>query len=206
MSDPIVVLYKSNSCFHCNSLSEIWDKSSGGNDSVVDALKKVYPKLRFFVLTSKDNSGKFDENTAPKDLKRYGRWYPMVLLIPGKVWDTAMSKLGPKSEAQILEGVQIMNGYLKNGQPEILQKYDTKKPSEFAKWLKDSLENEDFKKVQNSNGNSLIVPTIEQTSNIQPHFPKIMRPNNSTSNYVPNNTDLQINGDVCSMRIISRPK
>ena len=142
-----MVLYKSKSCRHCEDLSKIWDN---GTDSVVNSLKKVYPKLRFFVLETNDNTGKFDENTAPKDVKRYGKWFPMVLLIPGRVWDVAMSKLGPKSDATIIDGVQIMNGYLKNGNVEMLHKYDTRKTAEFAKWLKDALENEEFKKIQNS--------------------------------------------------------
>jgi len=205
MTEPVIVLYKSNQCRHCISLSEIWDKPpADGSDSVVDTLKKVYPKLRFFVLTSKDNTGKFDENTAPKDLKRYGKWYPMILLIPGKIWDLAMSKLGPKSDALLIDGVQIMNGILKNGQPELFQKYDTRKVTEFSKWLKEALENEDFKKIQNSNNNPPIIPTIEQNGNIQPHFPKIIRPNNTNKNYI--GSDLHITGDICSMRIISRPK
>lgn len=205
MSEPVIVLYKSTTCRHCISLSEIWDKpANDGSDSVIDSLKKVYPKLRFFVLTSKDSSGKFDENTAPKDLKRYGRWFPTILLIPGKIWDNAMSKLGPKSDALLIDGVQIMNGFLKNGQAELSQKYDTRKSAEFARWLKAALDNEEFKKIQNSATNSLIVPTIEQSSNIQPHFPKIIRQNNSVSSYP--NQSFEITGDFCSMRIISRPK
>ena len=82
--EPTVVLYKSNICRHCTALSSIWDTPPNKDeDSVVTALKKVYPKLRFYILTAKDNTGKFDENVAPKDLIRYGKWYPMILLIPG---------------------------------------------------------------------------------------------------------------------------
>jgi len=201
MSEPIVILYKSNLCHHCGSLSEIWDKPmKDGSDNIVDSMKKIYPKIRFFVVTSKDNSGKFDENTAPKDLKRFGKWYPMILLVPGKIWDNAMSKLGPKSEAVITDGVQIMNGTLKNGIPELHQKYDTRKPSEFAKWLKDSLENEDFKKYQTQVINPIIVPTIERPA-VQPFF----KPSGSNVNYT-GTSSLDIKQEICSMRIVSRQR
>lgn len=219
--EPTLVLYKSNMCRHCTALSNIWDSPPNKDEeSVTGALKKVYPKLRFYVLTAKDNTGKFDENSAPKDLIRYGKWYPMILLVPGRTWDSAMSKLGPKNDVPLIEGVQIMNGMWEGNELKYVQKYDIRKPTEFARWLRESLDNEDFKRVQNGQGTSgIIVPTIpsgSQTSQpIQPLLSNIVRPGNTSNNYVaagsterhssmePSNQGL---GDVCSMRIISRPK
>lgn len=179
-SEPVVVLYKSNACRHCIALSNIWDKPpSKDEDSVMTAMRKVYPKIRFFIVSTKDNSGKFDENTAPKDLFRYAKWYPMILLVPGTLWDKAMSKLGPKNDVQIVEGVQVMNGVWENKELKYVYKYDTRKPSEFARWLRDALDNEDFKRVQNR----------------QETLKNITFENNNTQRF-----------DVCSMKIISRPK
>lgn len=214
--EPTVVLYKSSMCRHCTALSNIWETApSKDEDSVTSALKKVYPKLRFYVLTAKDNTGKFDENTAPKDLIRYGKWYPMILLVPGKTWDAAMSKLGPKNDVELVDGVQIMNGLWDKGELKYQQKYDIRKPAEFAKWLKDSLENEDFKRVQNgaSGSTGIVVPTIPTPSHpIQPLLTNIIRPSNTNTTYVAaGNADKSHSvdapsGDICSMRIISRPK
>jgi len=211
--EPTVVLYKSSMCRHCTALSNIWDTAPSKDDeSVTGALKKVYPKLRFYVLTAKDNTGRFDENTAPKDIVRYGKWYPMILLIPGKTWDAAMSKLGPKNDVELVDGVQIMNGFWDKGELKYQQKFDIRKSAEFAKWLKEALENEDFKRVQNGS-NGIVVPTIPAQSHpIQPLLTNIVRPANTNMSFIAaGNTDkypsVDSSGDnICSMRIISRPR
>lgn len=202
MSEPVLVLYKSNTCPYCNTLFNMWETPpKDESDSIVSALKKVYPKLRFFVLTAKDNTGKFDENTAPKDLLRYGKWFPTILLIPGKLWDTAMSKLGPKNDINLIDGVQVMNSHWVNEKLDYKQKYDVKKPSEFARWLKDSLENEDFKKVQNNTTNSTSSTTnLTNPTNIQPHYSSIIKPVSIITGFQSSHMD------VCSMKIIARPK
>lgn len=212
-SEPVVILYKSNACRHCSGLSAIWDKAPNKDEeSVTSAMKKIYPKLRFFVLTVKDNTGKFDENTAPKDLIRYGKWFPQILLVPGRVWDNAMSKLGPKNDAEVVDGVQVMNGVWENGELNYKQKYDIRRPAEFGKWLKEGLENEDFKRANNGSGSGVVVPTNQTPANpIQPLLTNIVRPSNSGSTYVAAAGDKHeilhgTGGDVCAMRIISRPR
>lgn len=214
VSEPTLVLYKSSVCRHCTALANIWDTPPNKDeDSVTGALKKVNPKLRFYVLTAKDNTGKFDENIAPKDLIRYGKWYPMILLVPGRMWDNAMSKLGPKNDVSLVEGVQIMNGTWDGKELKYVQKYDIRKPAEFARWLRDAMDNEDFQKAQS--GNAVVVPTIpgasSHSTHIQPLISSIVRPGNSNTNYVAaGSTDRQSamepGNDICSMRIISRPK
>lgn len=185
-SEPVVVFYKSNTCRHCASLLSIWDKPpSKDEDSVITAMKKVYPKIRFFIVSSKDNSGKFDENTAPKDLIRYAKWFPMILLIPGKTWDLAMSKLGPKNDVQLTDGVQVLNGVWDKGELKYVYRYDIRKPSEFAKWLREALDNEDFKRVQN-------------IATVQPLFSTVKKQDIKTTETKQD--------DVCSIRIIPRPK
>jgi len=207
--EPVVVLYKSSACRHCQNLTNIWD-------SVTLALKKVYPKLRFHVLSAKDNTGKFDENTAPKDLIRYGKWFPMILLVPGKIWDVAMANLGPKNPFEIKDGVQMLNASWDNGELKFVQKYDLRKVEDLVRWLQDSLENEDFKRVQFGNGLSVPITTTSSQP-IQPLMNGIVRPTNSAVNYVAAGPERQTSmepgtktpsdlGDVCSMRIISRPR
>lgn len=204
-SEPIVVLYKSNVCQHCQNLTKIWD-------NVMTSLKSVYPKLRFYVVTAKDNTGKFDENTIPKDLLRYAKWYPMILLVPGKVWDAAMASLGPRNPVQIKDGVQIMNARWDDKDNLVYdQKYDIRKAESFANWLKDALANEDFKRVSAGGRTSkVLVPTTNTPSQpIAPLMSGITKPDNSASNYASSGSDrrsaMEPGGDVCSMRIISRP-
>lgn len=215
--EPTVVLYKSNMCGHCTALTNIWDTQSGqpqNTETVTSALKKVYPKLRFHIVTARDNTGRFDENHAPKDLIRYGKWYPMILLIPGRTWDAAMSKLGPKNDVQLFEGIQVMNGIWEGKELKYAQKYDIRKPTEFARWLRDALDNEEFKRVNNgpspSGSSSIVVPRIQNTNSqpIQPLLTNIVRPGNTTTNYASagHSTIFDGGNDICSMRIISRPK
>lgn len=211
VSEPIVVLYKSSMCRHCQSLSNIWDKPPSVNEeSVTSTLRKIYPKLRFYEVTAQDNSGKFDENMIPKDLIRYGRWFPMILLIPGKLWDNAMLKLGPNNDVKLVDGVQIMNGLWKNNVLDYVQKYDIRKASEFGKWLKEGLENPDYVRVVNT-----LEAQEAQQKTIQPLVSTIVKPINSSSNYIAagsaeklsslgSNFDLGPNFDVCTMRLISR--
>lgn len=207
--EPTVVLYKSNQCRHCKALSNIWDKAPNKNeDSVTAALKKIYPNIRFYIVTADDNSGKFDPNTAPTDLHRYSKWFPMILLVPGPVWDKAMEKLGPKNTAKLVDGVQIMNGSSENGNIKYVQKYDIRKPADFGKWLKESLEKEDFKNAQNGSATD----TIPQNSNtgIPPVFSKIVKPSPAKTSE-PKSTQAKhklndTESDVCSLKIISRPR
>jgi len=210
ISEPVVVLYKSNGCTHCRNLTNIWD-------DVTSALKSVYPKIRFYVLTSNDNTGKFDENVAPKNLIKYAKWFPMILLVPGKVWDAAMANLGPKNSIEIKEGVQMVNAVWDKDELKYVQKYDIRKPQEFARWLKDAIENDEFKRVQASGPTpgpvGPVVPTTSTPSApIQPLLSGIVRPSNSHNNYVAaggteRNLSMEpVGGDVCSMRIISRPR
>lgn len=164
MSEPVIVFIKSNGCGHCVNLYKIWDK-------VVAAMKTVNPKLRFTVVTVVNRG--IDENTVPKGLSVYLNWFPKVLLVPGRVWDSAMAKLGPKNDVEIKDGVQICNGYWSGSKVEYKQTYDIRNPDEFARWLKVALEDKDFKRVQNGEGGPHI-PT--KTTPIQPLMPDIKRP------------------------------
>lgn len=209
--EPTLVFYKSTVCRHCQNLTNIW------NDVTV-AIKKSYPKLRFSIVTANDNSGKFDENSIPKDLIRYAKWFPMILLIPGRLWDYAMANLGPKNNVEIKDGVQVMNAIIDKNTDKMsyVQKYDIRKPDDFVNWLREAFDNEDFKRVQNGTiGNDILnnvivptIPTLQQP--IQPIISNIIRPTNSNSSYTSAGSDrhavMEPISNICSMRIISRPK
>lgn len=192
--EPVVVFYKSKTCGHCVSLSSIWnDPPSHNEDSVVTAMRKAHPKIRFFIVTANDNSGKFDENSAPKDIIRYAKWFPMVLLVPGRLWDDAMSKIGTDKQGLLEEGVQIMNGTKSRGKIEYSQMYNMRKPSDFARWLKDSMQEEEFKKVQGSLPEKVIQPFLKTINDLQRQTRKEYMKKDEQTN-------------TCTMRIISRPR
>ena len=87
-SGPVVVFYKSNTCTDCASLSNIWN-------NVVNSLKKINSKIRFFIVSDTDHK------SEPKDLVRYKKWFPMILLIPGNLWDHAMLD----GDVELIQGV-----------------------------------------------------------------------------------------------------
>ena len=178
MSEPVVVLLKSDACHHCKNLTAIWDK-------VTLSLKEVNPRVRFFTVTLKDNNASIDTNTTPKGLIRYTKWYPMILLVPGKLWDEAMSKLGPSNPVELKDGVQVLNANWEGSELKYAQKWDIRKPEEFGKWLKDSMEKEDFKSASNAQA----IPNIFKSS-----VPFV-----GAKSTAPNS-------GICSMKIISRPK
>jgi hypothetical protein len=204
MPEPVVVLYKALNCKYCTALSQIWD-------SVKKSILTVYPKMRFFTVTAKGLDGKFDENSAPKDLKRWGAWFPMILLIPGGLWDDAMSKLGPRNDVILMEGIQVMNGVWSDAQKKAVQTpggYSIREAKDFARWVTDAMKNEKFIAAQNG-----IVPTkkpVEPEASpnpsnpIQPILSSITRPGNTRASH--ELASKPGNGDVCSMRIISRPR
>lgn len=204
--EPTLVFYKSSMCKHCQNLTNIWD-------SVKHALKGVHPGLRFYEVTATDNTGKFNENIVPKDLLRYGRWFPMILLIPGRTWDDAMANLGPKNPVEIREGVQIMNAKWEDRNFRYNQEYDIRNPAEFSKWLREALNNSEFKRVQN--GESVVsTPVVRPVQRVEPVTPaprpiaplmsNIVRPIHTVSSR--RESVVEVEGDVCRMKIISRPR
>lgn len=141
MPEPVIVFYKTDQCPYCVNLEKIWN-------TVMTEMLKVYPKLRFFILPARNYQGGFDENTVPKDLIRFARWWPQIILIPGPVWEAAMVNLGPNNPAKIRSGVQVLNGKWLNDHPVPDEKYDTRRPEEFSRWLKDALNDPEFKQAQ----------------------------------------------------------
>lgn len=166
--------------------------------------------MRFFTVTAKTNDGKFDENTAPKDIKRWGKWFPMVLLIPGGLWDEAMSKLGPRNDVILKDGVQAINAVLSDtGVPVPTRGYNIKNAEDFGRWVTDAMKNEKFLAVQNGSGpakKALDVPTVEggATPSSQPILSSIARPPNTRSSHELSSKSTP--DGICSMRIISRPR
>lgn len=194
--DPVIVLYKSKTCGKCTILSKIWDQ-------IVAEMKLVKANLRIFILESPDDFGFFDFNRAPKDLLRYKNSFPTIILIPGPLWNIATAKLGNSNDIQIVEGVQIFNGYMLDSVPKMYDKprYAYNKPAEFGRWLKDSLEQPDFKRVQNSA--TLFPKIITKMPEIKPILEK---PKLKPEKVEYSLSSSLISNDVCSLKMLSKPR
>lgn len=193
VSEPILVFYKSMSCTHCRKLTSIWE-------DVIKEVRKVYPHMRFTEVVARDNTGFIDENVVPKGVTAYNTWFPMLLLIPGGLWDSAMANLGPKNPVELKDGVQVINASRKDdGSLKYSYKYDIRQPAEIVRWIKDSYQVEDFKQVQNSN-TPIMVPRKDPIAPIKPLLTTLPNPSNVQQKHVPAMED-----SICSMRIISRP-
>ena len=199
-SDPVIVLYKAETCGACKRLSSIWD-------SIVNAMKVAYPNIRFFVISSADRSGVFELNTAPKGLLKYRGWFPMVLLVPGPLWNEAMANLGPNNMVELTRGVQVFNG--KSGREiigqitaprDFVEKYDMSRPQEWVRWLTDAMQSEDFIQVQNGLAS---IPTL-MNSGIHGKLPKLSNiiddNEEENNNYIGANNKKKMH--VCTMKIV----
>lgn len=102
-SEPVLVLIKSPTCGHCRRLEENWP-------GIREAIKAKYPNLRHFSITVKGNMGDIDLNIYPRGISRYTRWYPMLVLIAGPVWDQAMRSLGPRNTVDFKDSAVVFNG------------------------------------------------------------------------------------------------
>ena len=136
MSGPVCVLYLNDVCTHCKNLPESWYTKLEGETCIAEAMRKVCPNLRFFSVKCESMSGEFDENVVPKGLKDYANWFPMILLVPGDVWDQAMSKLGPDNNVSLqLPSVAILNGRWVNGKLHFEKKYERDREG-LVSWLR----------------------------------------------------------------------
>ncbi len=194
MSTPVIVLSKADACGWCTKLAAFWDTPPNmKTKSAVQLMKQIHPSLRTFIAASKDMSGNFDESIVPYGMKKYvsqGSWFPMILLVPGPVWDNAIKHIGDKSDIPITDGVQIFNGFFDdNGFPSMDRpgKYEMT-PEGIAAWFKVAIINPEFQRVQNA----LPISTTYKSKIIQQ-----ISQNNELKNS---------NQSVCSMNIIPRRK
>jgi len=166
-STPVLVLFTSNSMC-CKNLIDIWYPPPAGRlpkeECFLHRLAKIYPDLRF-VNISCDTQGLGYSEQYPLAMSYYIRWFPMILLVPGPMWDHAM--LYPESDIELIDGVQIFNGiwedkpfYAMNSYmglgPDIdhkilmyRPKYDIRKVDDFMQWFTESVNNPGFIAAQN---------------------------------------------------------
>ena len=131
--DATLVLMTQPFCQHSKDVLKLW------NGSLLSQLSALYP-LRFHSVTI--GSEYYDiflgRKGSPKGLSRYTAWSPMLLLIPGKLWTTAVQHLDDKID--LIDGVQIMNGKWENNVLTYATKYDIKQSKDIIQWVQDCID------------------------------------------------------------------
>lgn len=148
-SEPVLLLIVSTTCnLHCKTLLNNWE-------TIKNNFKAIYPNLRFVEIYTQSHFSK-----DPPGLARFIKWFPMLFLIPGKVWDTQIFSddacligINGKFSKEItnLGSIQILNviwkQYENNYFPNVTNKYNTQVIENYSIWLRDSLNNPEFKAI-----------------------------------------------------------
>ena len=93
MSEPVVVLLRTTNCPLSSKVLTIWEQ-------VVTAFKEIYPKIRIVNISSRTNINGYSSHLTLMKLASFRKlasfkclfdnaWCPMILLVPGSVWDLA---------------------------------------------------------------------------------------------------------------------
>lgn len=130
MSPPVLVLYKSDASVFSLKLSKIWDP-------IVTKLRSIIPDLRFHTINLPKEGIGFNNNISPDYLRHYIRWTPMVFLVPGQVWDTAM--VDTHKSIPIKDGVHIMNGRWESDRVVFEKKYNYFNIDDYGRWLTEAV-------------------------------------------------------------------
>lgn len=160
---PVLVFYFKKGCSKCNQMIKNW------ND-IVKKINKENSKIKILQIFA-DRYGRFDVDKYPKMLKVYDV-PPSVLLIPGQLWNRATENLGKDNNVEIKEGVQIFGFKWVKGKltfdKDLKLRSDKPISDILLTWLKQALENKDFKRAQLgktkniSDINNILVPTMEK--------------------------------------------
>jgi hypothetical protein len=157
-STPVLVLFTLDKSYYCRKFSDIWYPSPLGQlpteESILYKLIGMYSGLRLVNIYYSDKREFEHPELYPLRIRDHANWFPMILLIPGPLWDHAM--LYPASDIELIDGVQIFNATSKNGVTDINRrfivpnsKYDVTKVDDYVQWFAESLNNPEFIAAQN---------------------------------------------------------
>lgn len=140
----VVILLTSNGCRPSIHLMKRWDE-------ITAELKTVDPKIKIISVHNVGLGFKFKLNPYiyPVDLKSYAQWTPMMISVPGELWNLALAHtyLGPRNPILLQEGVQILNGVQP---PKLLRNitFDRRyNQTEIKRWFQDALQDQEFIRI-----------------------------------------------------------
>jgi hypothetical protein len=201
-------LYKSATCGFCKQVQAIWeDLSNIHKPTVTKTVKEIYPGIKIKTVSAIDNSGIFDYKKYPKGLQVFNKWFPMILMIPGKLWNEAMNHLTKNPPVNLTQGTYILNGVFENNTIVPDHQFDHQNIDSIVEWVKFVVQtkskeiamggppNDVPKKIFSKEG---ILPT-------QVKMNPILKPIESSSHKEKKKKDKESIENVCFMNIIARP-
>lgn len=157
-SEPVVLILNNN--------NTVYDRLT---NPMTHKLMTIHSRLRFNEVIFDcypEVPNRYDDIGI---LSLFTRWRPMIILIPGPIWDTYAAKITyPKDYKQCVEGIQIMNGIWDDNIPcsEIhnieqwfihhftyltyINKYDVQNIDDIGMWILECFKNLEFLKAQGS--------------------------------------------------------
>lgn len=125
---PVLVIIKADDCPLCVNLTRNWP-------AISLEIRRAVPGIRIFTVELVRRDDPLDYTKVPIALGNYREWVPMILMVPGPVWDDAMRDKNTRN----LRDTQVMNGKLSgNGAYIAGNRWDISDPYEFAAWVKDA--------------------------------------------------------------------
>jgi hypothetical protein len=205
-SDYVLVLYTSKMCGFCDRLLNIWEDLTDIHKPTVTSLVRTkYPSIKIEHVSAPDNTGVFDYKKYPKGLRYYSKWFPMILLVPGQLWRELIKNLAANPPLEMATGVHVLNGVIKDKVLTHEGVYDLMSATEILKWIGEVV----LKRTKEMGGGMRAdsvttteeLNTLLENTNIKNN--PILKPVPKTSTPLVNNSN---HADICSMRIIQRPK
>jgi hypothetical protein len=86
MQDHVLLLVKAKGCPGCSSMEKIWPEYE-------KVIKNKFPALRIQLVQYMGTNGVFDYTKYPYGMNGMIKSYPSFFLVPGPLWDSAMSEV-----------------------------------------------------------------------------------------------------------------
>lgn len=140
---PVLVLIKAAGCPACSTVTRVWA-------DCVRQMKQVVPNLVEVVVQKQKITDPIDTGVYPAVLSVF-TWFPTTLLVPGRVWQEEMGKVGSGS-INAMPGAQIFNGEWVTDtsvrqSERAAEKYKLNRPEDYKRWIQAAVEAEDFKRA-----------------------------------------------------------
>jgi hypothetical protein len=196
-SQPVFILLTAKGCGHCTKLYEIWP-------SIKSKIEGLPNKITIVEIRQEGTQANINPSIYPKDLETYRKWFPMILLVNGSVWNKAMSNLGVNNDVKL--NAAIMNGKMGEKGPEFKSQYGKIDPDSVAKFITETLSSNGWSAADKKLPVS--IPTIQPTNKTLINTGNGASVNNTITNNIPTKVNTYIptgvSNNVCSMKIMSR--
>lgn len=107
-SSPVIVVIRMKGCPPCGRLTEKWP-------AIKEAIKQKASYYRFYEIEI-GGGIKIDFNRIPKGLSKFFMSFPVIMVIPGDIWDQSFQSLGEDNPVDFTSQARIYRGKYVGGQ------------------------------------------------------------------------------------------